>query len=428
MADNSNAPPKPPKAKRVPKTTAKNPSDPQSKKGKQKKPDAAAGSPATPPSPTTTASTTSSGLTITVPRNQGPNGAAVGHENTSGGGSTTGGNSAPRVPATNMSMGDASTRPNTSGDASQAPGGLSHGRANTSLHAGNGPAAPAGGNSSDAMAQLTALLTQNPEFLAQAMVLMGQSTKTAPPERPTNGRSSGRRSPKKPTRPNPPVARDPESGKKIPKRKKGQSIQVGMRLTNESPLYNAIQDTVHHYVDRADIPEGKSWHKAPLDKKALVIQGVANKIPYMRRMQDDWATEHLASQYMANQRKRKYKKGLLAVPEQYTHLKENAAKRKTSGSRVKMARRIREEKARRRAEREQERMGEPARKRRRIYQASTEQPEFVEGSSRDGQRHSDDEDSDDEFGNSDDAHPTIDKSYKPYEDEDEDDESDEDSE
>lgn len=129
----------------------------------------------------------------------------------------------------------------------------------------------------------------------------------------------------------------------------------------------------------------------------------------MQRMENDWATQALARQYMKNRRSRAYLKGTLERPEGYDHLKNNAARRSISGSRVKKAKVVLEARLAKRAlEDNEDRTADRPRKKARAPTPNS-QPEFVQGSSRDGR---------DQVGNPWDAHPQIDDDFVPEDEED----------
>jgi hypothetical protein len=69
----------------------------------------------------------------------------------------------------------------------------------------------------------------------------------------------------------------------------------------------------------------------------LTLIKARDQNPYLKRFQNDWATEEIVKQYFKNKRKNHYKKGWLTVPEKYKHLKGNSNRRNASGSRRKRA-------------------------------------------------------------------------------------------
>ncbi|KAJ7796406.1 hypothetical protein B0H14DRAFT_3551103 [Mycena olivaceomarginata] len=213
--------------------------------------------------------------------------------------------------------------------------------------------------------------------------------------------------------------RGPKTLKMIakPDLKKESSIQIGMRLagsTEAAALYATARSAVQDCVRRADMDLAVPWDKQPLDKRLLVINAAKAKVAYLQRMENDWATQRLAQQFLKNKRNRAYATGALERPEGYDHLKSNAAMRSSSGSRVKKAKGVLEARLAKRALQGDDREEPRPRKKARASNGSSEnnQPEFVQGSSRDVQ--------DPTLGNDVDwnAHPQVDHDYVPEDDDD----------
>ncbi|KAJ7891714.1 hypothetical protein B0H14DRAFT_2560763 [Mycena olivaceomarginata] len=182
-----------------------------------------------------------------------------------------------------------------------------------------------------------------------------------------------------------------------PNLKKEPSIQIGMRLarsTEGAALYATARPAVQDCVRRADMDLAVPWDKQPLDKRLLVINA------------------RLAQQFLKNKRNRAYATGALERPEGYDHLKSNAAMRSSSGSRVKKAKGVLEARLAKRALQGDDREEPRPRKKARASNGSSEnnQPEFVQGSSRDVQ--------DPTLGTDVDwnAHPQVDHDYVPEDD------------
>ncbi|KAJ7726734.1 hypothetical protein B0H14DRAFT_3169534 [Mycena olivaceomarginata] len=150
-------------------------------------------------------------------------------------------------------------------------------------------------------------------------------------------------------------------------------------------LHPETRSAVQDCVRRADMDLAVPWDKQPLDKRLLVINA---------RMENDWATQRLAKQFLKNKRNRAYALQLgISCQKAKGVLEARLAKRALEGD-----------------NREEPR----PRKKARASNASTEnnQPEFVQGSSRDVQ--------DPTLGNDVDwnAHPQVDHDYVPEDDDD----------
>ncbi|KAJ6450355.1 hypothetical protein C8R45DRAFT_1114088 [Mycena sanguinolenta] len=183
----------------------------------------------------------------------------------------------------------------------------------------------------------------------------------------------------------------------IPKPRGGTSIQVGMRLAKTETghlLYATARSTVRDCVTCAGMDLAVPWDKQPLEKRSLVVNAVKEKVTYMERMENDWATQMLARQYLKNKRVKAYAKGTLERPEGFDHLRVNATMRSADGSRIKKAKIILQEYQAKRA----------------LEDRDDGPPEFVQGSSPNVHE---------EFVvNEWDAHPEKDTEYHPEEDDD----------
>ncbi|KAF8157578.1 hypothetical protein K438DRAFT_2026156 [Mycena galopus ATCC 62051] len=253
-------------------------------------------------------------------------------------------------------------------------------------------------------------------LLARIAALEGAKGQSTPP-----AKVPARRAPLAPaTQRTPAAPRTPSSGgtpniteeatkplKMIAKPAKEVGIQVGMRLARSQEgdlLYKTARSTVQDCIKRADMDIAVPWDKQPLEKRLLVINAAKGKVKYLQRMENDWATHMLARQYLKNKRNTAYRNGSLGRPEGFGHLKHNAALRTISGSRVKKAKLVLEARLAKRAleDKEDEAVERPRKKAR--ASDANQRPQFVEGSSRDGER---------EGLNEWDAHPQRDDEYLP---------------
>ncbi|KAH8978699.1 hypothetical protein EDB86DRAFT_2836548 [Lactarius hatsudake] len=105
------------------------------------------------------------------------------------------------------------------------------------------------------------------------------------------------------------------------------NIQVGMRLSDDKPRYDAIRRLVRELVAAAGINWELPWAEIPARKKAKLYQAAREQAPYLKRFSNDWATEALAKQLLKNKQGHSYRRGYLDVPAKYAYLKENAAKK-----------------------------------------------------------------------------------------------------
>ncbi|KAJ6454427.1 hypothetical protein C8R45DRAFT_944684 [Mycena sanguinolenta] len=212
-----------------------------------------------------------------------------------------------------------------------------------------------------------------------------------------------------------PVVQAEEPVKMIAKPRGSTSIQVGMGLAKSHDgfkLYALARSTVQDCVTRADMDLAVPWDKQPLEKRLLVTNAAKNKVKFLKRMENDWATEKLARQYMKNKRVTAYKKGTLERPDKYGYLKVNATMRSADGSRVKKAKLVLDARLAKRAleDKDDGPVERPSKKARTSDMNSPsrrrQQPEFVEGSSRGHEKF---------VANEWDAHPEMDEEYHPDE-------------
>lgn len=74
-----------------------------------------------------------------------------------------------------------------------------------------------------------------------------------------------------------------------------------------------------------------------MQKKANTPCQARDKIPFLSRFVNDWATEELVKQYLKNRRGDYYRNGRLEVPDKYQYLKANAQQRDPNASRKRKA-------------------------------------------------------------------------------------------
>ncbi|KAL0069521.1 hypothetical protein AAF712_003557 [Marasmius tenuissimus] len=110
----------------------------------------------------------------------------------------------------------------------------------------------------------------------------------------------------------------------------------------------------------------------------------AEKMPFLAQFNNHWATKAIIKQWMGNKRSYAYRTGTLKPDAKYQYLKNNAAKRGNApGSRKKRATRVYEAKKAKKAAKKQKK---------KTQQSGQAAPEFIEGSSRDGENNQDEAD------------------------------------
>ncbi|KAF8054995.1 hypothetical protein FPV67DRAFT_1681016 [Lyophyllum atratum] len=125
-----------------------------------------------------------------------------------------------------------------------------------------------------------------------------------------------------------------------PKGTAGQEwgIQMAMGLggsTRKNEFYKGIQRQLRDLSISAQLNWELEWANIPTVDKAKFFCVAREKIKFLKRFRNDWATEEIVKQYFKNKRKNHYKNGWLDVPERYKYLKDTSAKRDQAGSRVK---------------------------------------------------------------------------------------------
>ncbi|KAG6835495.1 hypothetical protein H0H93_000840, partial [Arthromyces matolae] len=134
------------------------------------------------------------------------------------------------------------------------------------------------------------------------------------------------------------------------------SIQAQMGLGNSSKnaeFFKSIQRRLRDAAIGAHLDWTGRWSDIPMVDKAKFFLLMRNQIPYLKRFQNDWATEEIVKQYFANKRKNHYKNNWLPVPERYAHLKATSAKRNPNGSRVKRVKTAQMSRTRRREQQDE---------------------------------------------------------------------------
>ncbi|THU93067.1 hypothetical protein K435DRAFT_800029 [Dendrothele bispora CBS 962.96] len=208
-----------------------------------------------------------------------------------------------------------------------------------------------------------------------------------------------------PCQTNPAQGPDNANVPKIPK-PKGQAgkdfslaVKMGLAKGNGGRLrYNALLRSAREVVSEAHLDWQKPWADIPPADKAMAFSVLRERDPFLKRFENDWASEAMIRQYLKNKRKTNYLQGTLEVPSKYAYLKENSAKRDQSKSRKRKA--IEESRERKRRAKEAKRAKKAkASQRRRLYRAveledEDEETEFIQGSSRDGAGQDESHDSD----------------------------------
>ncbi|THU91456.1 hypothetical protein K435DRAFT_801218 [Dendrothele bispora CBS 962.96] len=160
----------------------------------------------------------------------------------------------------------------------------------------------------------------------------------------------------------------------------------------------SLARSAREVVSEAHLDWQKPWADIPPADKAMAFSVLRERDPFLKRFENDWASEAMIRQYLKNKRKTNYLQGTLEVPSKYAYLKENSAKRDQSKSRKRKA--IEESRERKRRAKEAKRAKKAkASQRRRLYRAveledEDEETEFIQGSSRDGAGQDESHDSD----------------------------------
>ncbi|THU94388.1 hypothetical protein K435DRAFT_860581 [Dendrothele bispora CBS 962.96] len=205
-----------------------------------------------------------------------------------------------------------------------------------------------------------------------------------------------------------------DSAPRIPK-PKGQAgkdymiaIEMGLsKSTRGQQSYNTILRSAQDVVSESRIAWQAKWADILADQKAIMFAVLRERHPFLKRFENDWASEAIIRQYLKNKKKTHYRQGTLEVTRpterrnrlytrlftpQYGYLRTNAAARDQSKSRKCKAiqdHQRRKENARAAKERRKARKEGQQRLRRIIDEEPEEESEkgrdkFIEGSSRDG--------------------------------------------
>ncbi|KAF5315125.1 hypothetical protein D9619_007520 [Psilocybe cf. subviscida] len=138
-----------------------------------------------------------------------------------------------------------------------------------------------------------------------------------------------------------------------PKGNAGQhfSIQVEMKLASSKSkmsIYKGIQRCLRELAIRSGMNWELAWADIPSEEKVKLYRTARKQHPYLSKFRNDWATEEIVKQFFKNKRKNHYRNGWLAVPERYAHMADVSSKRNPAGSRTKTARKVFDERQRKR--------------------------------------------------------------------------------
>ncbi|KAK1216586.1 hypothetical protein PQX77_020778 [Marasmius sp. AFHP31] len=125
------------------------------------------------------------------------------------------------------------------------------------------------------------------------------------------------------------------------RRPKDTTMQVAMGLTYKNARYQAILRTVRAFVHGCRVDWRTPWDEVPSDVKAKLYAVCREKIKFLRRFYNDWATSAIAAQYTKNLRSRAVRQGELKRPSKYDYLVQTASKRRRGAPRVKKVKQIR---------------------------------------------------------------------------------------
>ncbi|THU75863.1 hypothetical protein K435DRAFT_905802 [Dendrothele bispora CBS 962.96] len=185
--------------------------------------------------------------------------------------------------------------------------------------------------------------------------------------------------------------------RKIPKpqgqAQKDYSLAVKMGLSKSRKsrlLYNALLRAMRDAVSASRIPWQKEWANIDAADEAMLFAVMRERNAFLKRFQNEWASEAMVRQYLKNKRKRHYQLGTLEVPQKYEYLKDNASKRDQSKTRKRRAlqdynqRKARTRAAKKRGRENRRTLMRLSKRMASVSDQEDEQLDFVEGSSRDG--------------------------------------------
>ncbi|KAJ6623838.1 hypothetical protein B0H10DRAFT_2008640, partial [Mycena sp. CBHHK59/15] len=110
-------------------------------------------------------------------------------------------------------------------------------------------------------------------------------------------------------------------------------VWIRLRRTATTTWKRNMHDLVHQAGINWELP----WAETPAEAKGKLFAVARDRHPILERFHNDWATEEMVKQYIANRRNTAYRRGDLEVPEKYKYLKANAAKRDPSAPRGRKA-------------------------------------------------------------------------------------------
>ncbi|KAL0056839.1 hypothetical protein AAF712_016547 [Marasmius tenuissimus] len=124
-------------------------------------------------------------------------------------------------------------------------------------------------------------------------------------------------------------------------RPKNTTLQVAMGLTYKDARYQAILRTVRSFIHGCRVDWRTPWSEVSADVKAKFYAVCREKIKFLCRFHNNWATSAIAAQYTKNLRSQAVRRGDLKRPPKYDYLVETASKRQRGGPRVKKVKQIR---------------------------------------------------------------------------------------
>ncbi|KAJ7138979.1 hypothetical protein C8R44DRAFT_867150 [Mycena epipterygia] len=98
-------------------------------------------------------------------------------------------------------------------------------------------------------------------------------------------------------------------------------------------IYKSLMRNIRDLTLQAGIDWERPWAETAAAAKAKLFDVARARHPILGDYVNDWATEEIVKQYIKNKHRHAYRQQALDVPEKYTYLKANSAKRNPSASR-----------------------------------------------------------------------------------------------
>ncbi|KAJ6622204.1 hypothetical protein B0H10DRAFT_1944808 [Mycena sp. CBHHK59/15] len=117
------------------------------------------------------------------------------------------------------------------------------------------------------------------------------------------------------------------------------------RLAFISVLTTTWKRNMHDLVHQAGINWELPWAETPAEAKGKLFAVARDRHPILERFHNDWATEEMVKQYIANRRNTAYRRGDLEVPEKYNQTGPSAPRGRKAKVKVAAVKKAHKEKA-----------------------------------------------------------------------------------